>query len=76
MGECVDFSKDVDFVGLAGEFDLAAGHLNGKCGNTKAVLCDCCKCMKALVRHTTTTTTTTDFPWYHYKGWGRRLGAA
>jgi len=33
--------------------------------------------MKALVRHTTTTTTTTttDYPWYHYKGWGRRLGA-
>merc|ERR1712037_120880 len=34
-GECVDFSKDVDWQRLSTEFDLSAGHVPGKCGNAR-----------------------------------------
>merc|ERR1712004_415159 len=71
-GECVDFSKDVDWQRLTTEFDLAAGHVAGKCGNARVGVedCGCCKCMKAKIHHTTTTTLATK-PWYHYENWGK-----
>merc|ERR1711902_273572 len=55
-GECVDFSKDVDWRRLTTEFDLSAGHVPGKCGNARVAVEECCKCMKAKIHHTTTTT--------------------
>merc|ERR1712200_159276 len=58
-GECPDFSKDVDWQRLTTEFDLAAGHVAGKCGNTRVGVEECCKCMKAKIHHTTTTTLAT-----------------
>merc|ERR1712037_1022524 len=61
-GECVDFSKDVDWQRLTTEFDLSAGHVPGKCGN----------CMKAKIHHTTTTTQAPTKPWYHYQNWGKK----
>merc|ERR1712192_27824 len=73
-GECVDFSKDVDWRRLTTEFDLSAGHVAGKCGNARVDAEECCKCMKAKIHHTTTTTTQapTTKPWYHYQNWGRK----
>merc|ERR1712181_146355 len=52
-GECVDFSKDVDWRRLTTEFDLTAGHVAGKCGNARVAAEECCKCMKAKIHHTT-----------------------
>merc|ERR1712192_168758 len=46
-GECVDFSKDVDWRKLTTEFDLSAGQVAGKCGNARVAAEECCKCMKA-----------------------------
>merc|ERR1711971_1321671 len=73
-GECVDFSKDVDWRKLTTEFDLSAGQVAGKCGNARVAAEECCKCMKAKIHHTTTTTTQapTTKPWYHYQNWGRK----
>merc|ERR1719191_2339871 len=65
-GECVDFSKDVDWQRLTTEFDLGVGHVAGKCGNARVGVEECCKCMKAKIHHTTTTTLATK-PWYHYE---------
>jgi len=72
-GECVDFStQDFDWMQLTTEFDLSAGHVPGKCGNVRQELCDCCKCMKAKIHHTTTTTPEPTKPWWHYQSWGRK----
>merc|ERR1712222_211749 len=71
-GECVDFSKDVDWRRLTTEFDLSAGHVPGKCGNARVAVEECCKCMKAKIHHTTTTTQAPTKPWYHYQNWGRK----
>merc|ERR1712114_141763 len=72
-GECVDFStQDFDWMELTTEFDLSAGHVPGKCGNVRQELCDCCKCMKAKIHHTTTTTPEPTKPWWHYQSWGRK----
>merc|ERR1712037_995607 len=71
-GECVDFSKDVDWQRLTTEFDLSAGHVPGKCGNARVAVEECCKCMKARIHHTTTTTQAPTKPWYHYQNWGKK----
>merc|ERR1712210_244523 len=71
-GECVDFSKDVDWQRLTTEFDLSAGHVPGKCGNARVAVEECCKCMKAKIHHTTTTTQAPTKPWYHYQNWGKK----
>merc|ERR1712037_1049397 len=71
-GECVDFSKDVDWQRLSTEFDLSAGHVPGKCGNARVAVEECCKCMKAKIHHTTTTTQAPTKPWYHYQNWGKK----
>jgi len=70
-GECVDFSKDVDWRLLTTEFDLSAGHVAGKCGNARVAGEECCKCMKAKIHHTTTTQAPTK-AWWHYQNWGRK----
>merc|ERR1711990_711384 len=70
-GECVDFSKDVDWRRLTTEFDLSAGHVPGKCGNARVAVEECCKCMKSKIHHTTTTRAPTK-PWYHYANWGKK----
>ena len=70
-GECVDFSKDVDWRRLTTEFDLSVGHVPGKCGNARVAVEECCKCMKSKIHHTTTTRAPTK-PWYHYANWGKK----